>query len=144
MAAVMQDSNNQVQVIQGAASKAGWCDCGPGIQVKVLAIDPVNHSVEYLARTKPGHTTGLHRHHAEAYVYVLEGSFTNATTGCEFQAGDFCYQPIGDEHEEVTGPNGAMAHVSQRGNQDLMAEFLDEDGKVIDKYSLSDFAKILA
>lgn len=143
MAAVMHEAKHNVQVISGAASQAGWCDCGPGIQVKVLAIDPDNHSVEYLARTQPGHTTGVHRHYAEAYIYILAGSVTNATTGCEFVAGDFCYQPVGDAHEEVTGANGAMAYVSQRGDQDLMAEFLNEKGEVIDRYSLSDFAKII-
>jgi anti-sigma factor ChrR (cupin superfamily) len=135
--------SNKVQVLSGAASQAGWCDCGPGIQVKVLALDPDKHSVEYLARTTPGHTTGLHRHYAEAYIFVLEGSFTNVTTGVEFKVGDFCHQPVGDAHEELTGPNGAMAYVSQRGDQDMMAEFLDREGKVIDHYSLSDFAKIM-
>jgi anti-sigma factor ChrR (cupin superfamily) len=143
MAAVMQEKQNPVKVIAGAASQAGWCDCGPGIQVKVLAVDPANHSVEYLARTGPGHTTGLHRHHAEAYIFILEGSVTNVTTGIEFQPGDFCHQPVGDEHEEVTGPNGAMAYVSQRGTGDLMAEFLDANGAVVARFSLADFARLM-
>src|SRR5262245_27757865 len=139
MAAVKQKERSHVRVVSGAASKASWCDCGPGIQVKVLAIDPVKHSVEYLARTKPGHSTGLHRHFAEAYIFVVEGSVTNVTTGSAYRAGDLYYQPVGDAHEEVTGPDGAMAYVSQRGNQDLMAEFLNDKGDVIDRYSLSDF-----
>jgi hypothetical protein len=86
----------------------------------------------------------VHRHLAEAYIFIVEGSVTNVTTGCEFRAGDFYYQPVGDGHEEVTGPNGAVAYVSQRGNRDLMAEFLNDKGEVIDHYSLSDFAKIMA
>ncbi len=144
MSAVMKEvSQPNVRVIAGAASEAGWCDCGPGIQVKVLAIDPDNHSVEYLARTQAGHTTGLHRHYAEAYIFILQGSVTNATTGCEFKVGDFCYQPVGDVHEELTGPDGAMAYVSQRGSSDLMAEFMDEQGEVIARYTLSDFADIM-
>ena len=143
MAAILKTLHDAVQVVAAPASKAGWCDCGPGIQVKVLAIDHLNHSVEYLARTQAGHTTGLHRHHAEAYIFLLEGSVTNVTTGVEFLPGDFCHQPVGDEHEEVTGPNGAMAYVSQRGNTDLMAEFLDANGQVLDRYTLSDFARIL-
>jgi hypothetical protein len=36
-----------------------------------------------------------------------------------------------------------MAYVSQRGDRDLMAEFLNDKGEVIDHYSLSDFAKML-
>lgn len=144
MAAVMKEQQAQgVQVIQGAASRAGWCQCGPGIEVKVLAVDAANHSVEYLARTAPGHTTGMHRHHAEAYIYILEGSVTNVVTGVEFHKGDFCHQPVGDEHEEVTGPNGAMAYVSQRGPTDLMAEFLDRDGNVIHRYTLQEFTALM-
>ncbi|MGR8921261.1 MAG: cupin domain-containing protein [Gammaproteobacteria bacterium] len=143
MSAAADQAVTRVQVLAGAASQAPWCDCGPGIEVKVLAIDHDNHSVEYLARTQPGHTTGLHHHHAEAYIFILEGSVTNVTTGCEFRRGDFCYQPVGDRHEEVTGPDGAMAYVSQRGDSDLMADFLDESGAVIFQYTLSDFARIM-
>lgn len=144
MAAVPENlAAKKMDIIAGPASAAGWCDCGPGIEVKVLAIDHDNHSVEYLARTSAGHTTGMHFHHAEAYIFILEGSVTNVTTGCEFVKGDFCYQPVGDSHEEVTGPNGAMAYVSQRGSSDKMADFYDEDGNVIYEYTLSDFAKIM-
>jgi hypothetical protein len=86
MGALTQDEGTHVRVLS-EASKAGWHDCGPGIHVKVLAVDPVKHSVEYLARTPPGHSTGLHRHHAEAYIFVVEGSVKNVTTGCEYRAG---------------------------------------------------------
>ncbi|MGE0487463.1 MAG: hypothetical protein AB7Q81_25150 [Gammaproteobacteria bacterium] len=143
MTAVMHAQQNPVKVIAGAASQAGWRDCGPGIEVKVLAVDPLNHSVEYLARTGPGHATGLHRHHAEAYIFILAGSVTNVTTGVEFRPGDFCHQPVDDEHEEVTGPDGAMAYVSQRGAGDLMAEFFDAEGEVVARYSLADFAALM-
>ena len=143
MSAVTEATRTQLQIIRGAASRAQWCDCGPGIEVKVLAIDHARHSVEYLARTQAGHTTGLHYHHAEAYLYILDGSVTNATTGCEFVKGDFCYQPVGDQHEEVTGPNGAMAYVSQRGESDLMVDFFGDNGDVIFQYTLADFAKLM-
>jgi anti-sigma factor ChrR (cupin superfamily) len=141
MAAVMQESN--VKVIEGMASKVGWCDAGPGIQIKVLAIDADNHSVQYLARTGPGHNPGVHRHEADAYIYVIEGSVKNLTTGCEFGVGDFCFQPIGDVHEEEAGPEGVFTYVCQRGNSDLLIEFMDESGAVADKYCLSDFAKLM-
>lgn len=143
MSAVLQEPPTGIRLIDGPASSAGWCACGPGIEVKVLAIDPARHSVEYLARTAPGHTTGLHRHHAEAYLYILQGSVTNLASGVEFRQGDFCYQPCGDEHEEVTGPDGAMAYVSQRGVGDLMAEFLDRDGRVLHRYTLGEFAALM-
>lgn len=141
MAAVMQESN--VKVIDGMASQKAWCDAGPGIQIKVLAVDLDHHSVQYLARTGPGHNAGVHRHLADAYIYVMEGSVKNLTTGCEFGVGDFCFQPVGDVHEEEVGPDGVVTYVSQRGDSDLLIEFLDEGGEVCDKYTLSDFAKIM-
>jgi len=142
MAVVMKEAND-IKVLAGAASKAPWIDCGPGIQIKVLAVDLANHSVQYLARTGAGHNPGVHRHHADASIYVLEGSVKNLTTGCEFGPGDFCFQPSGDVHEELVGPDGIVTYISQRGDSDLLIEFLDEAGAVRDKYSISDFAKML-
>ncbi|MFT4563921.1 MAG: anti-sigma factor ChrR (cupin superfamily) [Gammaproteobacteria bacterium] len=141
MSAVVQESN--VKVIEGMASNVEWCDAGPGIQIKVLAIDADNHSVQYLARTGPGHNAGVHRHEADAYIYIIDGSVKNLTTGCEFGVGDFCFQPIGDVHEEEAGPEGVFTYVSQRGDSDLLIEFMDESGAVADKYCLSDFAKLM-
>ena len=145
MAAVMQDAQyeSQVKVIAGMASQREWANCGPGIEIKVLAVDEEHHSVQYLARTGPGHNPGVHRHNADAYIYILEGSVQNLTTGCEFKAGDFCFQPIGDVHEEVVGPAGVVSYVSQRGDSDLLIEFMDESGAVAEVYSIADFAKLL-
>jgi anti-sigma factor ChrR (cupin superfamily) len=142
MAAVMKQEE-MVKVLSGAASKAPWIDCGPGIQIKVLAVDLEHHSVQYLARTHAGHNPGLHRHNADASIFFLEGGVKNLTTGCEFGPGDFCFQPTGDVHEELVGPDGAVAYVSQRGDEDLLIEFIDENGAVYDKYTLSDFARML-
>jgi anti-sigma factor ChrR (cupin superfamily) len=142
MAAVLRPA--EVQTLSGAASEAPWVNCGPGIAVKVLAVDTERKSVEYLAHSDAGVNVGVHRHFAEGYIFIVEGSVLNKTTGCVFKAGDFCYQPTGDQHEEEAGPEGVTAYVSQRGTGDLLVEFLDRDGKVIDKYSISDFAKILA
>lgn len=142
MAAVMQEAN-KIKVLAGAASKTAWRDCGPGIQIKVLAVDLEHNSVQYLARTGPGHNPGIHRHNADASIYVIEGSVKNLTTGCEFGPGDFCFQPIGDVHEEVVGPEGVLTYVSQRGDSDLLIEFMDETGAVADKYKVSDFARML-
>ena len=141
MAAVMKEQG--VKIIAGAASKAAWQDCGPGIQIKVLAVDEKNHSVQYLARTPAGHNPGVHRHNADAYLYVLEGSVHNKTTGCDFGPGDFCFQPKGDVHEEVVGPDGVTAYVVQNGDSDLLIEFTDDSGAVAECYYVSDFAKML-
>lgn len=142
MAAVREPVTN-VRVLPGAASQAPWLDCGPGIQLKILAVDEENHAVQYLARTGPGHNPGVHRHNADASIYILEGSVKNLTTGCEFGPGDFCFQPVGDVHEEEVGPEGVVTYVSQRGDSDLLIEFMDESGAVSESYCVSDFAKML-
>lgn len=142
MSAVMKQED-MVKVLSGAASKSPWIDCGPGIQIKVLAVDPVHHSVQYLARAGAGHNPGVHRHNADASIFILEGSVRNLTTGCEFGPGDFCFQPTGDVHEEVAGPQGVVSYISQRGDEDLLIEFMDESGAVGDRYTLSDFARML-
>ncbi len=142
MAAVMKDEN-MIKVLSGAASTSPWIDCGPGIQIKVLAVDMKHHAVQYLARTGPGHNPGIHRHNADASIFILEGSVKNLTTGCEFGPGDFCFQPVGDVHEEVVGPQGVVSYVSQRGDEDLLIEFMDESGAVAEKYTVSDFARML-
>jgi anti-sigma factor ChrR (cupin superfamily) len=142
MAAVMKEAD-KIKVLGGAASQAPWINCGPGIQIKVLAVDLEHHAVQYLARTGPGHNPGVHRHNADASIFILEGSVKNLTTGCEFGPGDFCFQPTGDVHEEVVGPEGVVSYVSQRGDSDLLIEFFDETGAVGAKYSVSDFAKML-
>lgn len=143
MAAAIEQINPNIKVVAGAASTTPWTDCGPGIQIKVLAVDLEHHSVQYLARTGPGHNPGVHRHNADASIFILEGSVKNLTTGCEFGPGDFCFQPTGDVHEEVVGPEGVVSYVSQRGDSDVLIEFTDETGAVSDKYSVSDFAAML-
>ncbi len=142
MSAVMKEP--RVNVISQAASQADWCECGPGIQIKVLAVDSERHSVEYLARTGAGHNAGRHRHHSESYIYVIDGSVINHTTGCTFAAGDFCYQPDKDEHIEESGPDGVTVFASQRGDGDLLVEFFDDAGAVCSEFRVSDFARLLS
>lgn len=142
MAAVMKEEN-MIKVLSGAASKSPWINCGPGIQIKVLAVDLEHHSVQYLARSGAGHNPGVHRHNADASIFILEGSVKNLTTGCEFGPGDFCFQPVGDVHEEVVGPAGVVSYVSQRGDEDLLIEFTDATGAVAETYTVSDFARML-
>ena len=141
MAAALEES--KVKVIAGSASSTPWANCGPGIEIKVLAIDEKHHSVQYLARTSADHNVGVHRNAADTNIYVLEGSIKNLTTGCEFGIGDFCFQPAGDVHEELVGPEGVTTYVSQRGDSDVLVEFMDKSGAVCDNFSLSDFANLL-
>ena len=141
MGAELESSN--VRVTGCAASKQEWIG-PPGIGMKVLAVDEARNSVDYLLKIGPGSNSGKHRHLCETYGYILEGTVINYTTGCEFNEGDFCYQPFGDVHVEGGGPEGAIIHVSLRGKNDTLVEFYDDDDQVCSKYKIADFVQMLS
>jgi quercetin dioxygenase-like cupin family protein len=136
-AAALEDPN--VQVAAGRASETEWCDCAPGMQAKVLAVDEARNSVEYVIKMAPGCNPGKHRHLCETYAYVLEGKLINH----EFGPGDFCYQPHNDVHVEEVGEEGVTLYVSFRGVSETLVEFFGEDGEVCGKFAVSDFAQLL-
>ena len=123
-AAVLENLN--VMVAAGRASEQDWCDCAPGMQMKVLSVDEARNSVEVVIRMEPGCNSGKHRHTCETFAYVLEGKITNETTGCEFGPGDFCYQPYDDTHVEIAGEDGVTLYASYRGTSNKLVEFLGE------------------
>lgn len=142
MSAALENPN--VMVIGGRASKQNWCDCAPGMQMKVLSVDEARNSVDFLIRLDPGCNSGKHRHTCETFAYVVQGTITNETTGCEFGPGDFCYQPLNDTHVEVAGDEGVTLYASYRGTTNKLVEFFGEDGKVSAQFTVADFAKMLA
>ncbi len=133
----------KVLVTACEASKQEWADCAPGVQVKVLAVDEVRNSVEYLIKIDPGYHSGKHKHMCETYAYVLAGSLTNHTIECEFGPGDFCYQPFDDVHVEEAGSEGATLYVSLRGKTGTLIEFYDDEDQVCGKFAVNDFAQLL-
>lgn len=121
-----------------------WRVVGPGLDVKVLTVDVDTQAVEYLVCLPPGFRTGRYRHHAETFVYILEGQVGVAASATSFNAGDLCCQPRGVIHEAVAGPQGATVYVSQRAHDARLSEFLDADGAVRDTLHLAQLAAALA
>jgi len=127
----------------GESPVAAWREVGPGVDVKLLTVDPATQAVEYLVRLPPGFHTGRYRHYAETFVYILEGQVGVTGTPTSFSAGDICCQPRGVIHEEVAGPQGATVYVSQRAHDDRLIEFLDADGAVQDTLRLAQLCAAL-
>lgn len=123
MVTVMKEQQAQgVQALAGTASRAGSC-----FEVKVLAVDVDKRRVDCLAHAAPGHTASMPRLHTGASDYILKGMVTKAVRRDELRAGDLGHPPAGDEHQEATGPHGAMDYLWRRGPRDLMAASLDRD-----------------
>lgn len=120
---------------------APWRVVGPGLEVKLLTVEPASQAVEYLVRLPPGFHTGRYRHHAETFVYILDGHVCGAATSILFSAGDICCQPRGTIHEEVAGPQGATIYVSQRAGDGCLIEFLAADGTVHDTLRVAQLSR---
>ena len=139
-AAVMNEMGTQVPT--GMASQRDWVQCDDNFQMKVLSVDSARHSVEVLVKVAGGYKSEKHRHVCETHAYVLQGRIINHTIGCEFGVGDYCFQPLNDEHVEEF-PEETIAYVSYRGESDKLVEFYDEKGEVCGEFKVSDFAAML-
>ena len=115
-------------------------------EMKVLAVDKKNYSVEYLLNLPAGTTPATkHKHICETYSYCLEGSYKNLTTGVEYRRGDFMYQPYNDVHAEEVGPDGTLIYVSLRAiNRDgNVFEFYGENDEIVGSMTFDDFVRLL-
>ena len=135
-AAVMKEMGTKIP--EGMASQREWIQCDENFQMKVLSVDEQNNSVEVLVKIAAGYKSEKHRHTCETHAFVLQGSIVNHTTGCVFGVGDYCFQPMNDEHVEEF-PEETVAYVSYRGESDKLVEFFDNEGQVCGEFKVSDF-----
>ena len=131
-----------VRVATCRASEQEWHACSDHIAAKVLSVDESRYQVEVLVKVSAGYRSERHRHVCETYAYFLDGKVLNETTGVTFGPGDFCYQPLNDEHVEHFIEE-TIAYVSYRGHQDRLVEFYDEHGEVCGQLSIADFAAMM-
>jgi hypothetical protein len=90
MADARKEDGSHVRVLSGPASRAA------GVIADRESSESARHRLAQVPcriprRTKPGHSTALHRHFTGAYIFVVDGSVTNIATGCSYGAGDLCY-----------------------------------------------------
>ena len=132
--------NNEpaIKVAAGMSSQQEWCQLDENFSVKVLSVDEKQNSVEALFKIKGGYRSGEHKHTCETHVFVLEGKVTNHSIGCTFGAGDYCFQPLNDIHDEEFVED-TIAYVSYRGVDEKLVEFFDDAGNVCGNFKVDDF-----
>ena len=68
----------------------------------------------------------------------LKGKVKNHAIDCTFNAGDYCYQPMNDVHDEEFLED-TIVYASYRGESDTLVEFIDESGQVCGEFKMDDF-----
>ena len=98
----------------------------PGIEQKVLLVDPKTGLFTALMRMAPGAHLPDHEHVKIEQTYVLEGSLVCPEGECH--AGQFVWRPAGSRHEAWGGPQGGVfLAMFQTPNK-----FFQADGSITD------------
>jgi anti-sigma factor ChrR (cupin superfamily) len=78
----------------------------PGVQQKILLVDPDSGVVTALMKFAPGAKLPDHEHVLIEQTYVLEGSLVCGEGECK--AGEYVWRPAGSRHEAWAGPQGGL------------------------------------
>jgi len=98
----------------------------PGIEQKVLLVDPKTGLFTALMRMAPGAHLPDHEHVKIEQTYIVEGSLVCPEGECH--AGQFVWRPAGSRHEAWGGPKGGVfLAIFQQPNK-----FFQADGRVTD------------
>ena len=98
----------------------------PGIEQKVLLVDPKTGLFTALMRMAPGAHLPDHEHVKIEQTYIVEGSLVCPEGECH--AGQFVWRPAGSRHEAWGGPKGGVfLAIFQQPNK-----FFAADGRVTD------------
>ena len=102
----------------------------PGIEQKVLLVDPSTGLFTALMRMAPGAHLPDHEHVKIEQTYVLEGSLVDKegpARGIECKAGEFIWREQGNRHVAWCPQGGLMLAIFQVPNK-----FFEADGRVVD------------
>ena len=78
------------------------------LMTKDLADVPGKEALMLLVEYPPGSKDPVHRHNANAFVYILEGSFTDLTLGQTFTKGMYACRPPGMPHGPWRTDDGVL------------------------------------
>jgi anti-sigma factor ChrR (cupin superfamily) len=88
------------------AADMRWVTVGPGVEVKVLRMDPDRNDQTVLIRMQPGSVVVGHRHTQEEECLILEGDVYIGAH--RLGAGDMHVARPGAVHEPIRAPRGAL------------------------------------
>ena len=113
----------------------------PGNYIKVLALDPSRHRVDFLFKQDPHAEFAKHNHRCTAIAYTL-GGLWGYREGEELHfPGTYSYEPPGSIHTPYSTADGIFLFGSFQGTSDVMLDILDADDNVIDELKLDFFAQ---
>ena len=113
----------------------------PGNYIKVLALDPERHRVDFLFKQDPHASFARHNHVCTAVALTLEGIWGYREGEELMFPGTFSYEPSGSAHTPYATATGMVVYASFQGHNETMLEILDENDKVIGELKLDFFAQ---
>jgi putative transcriptional regulator len=98
-----------------------WVDLAPGVRVHVLFQDPVRGVRACLVWARPGARHGLHRHHGDENVLVLQGTFKDDRG--VYEPGEICRSRAGSTHtEQAVGDVDCICYVVYYGRLEMLED----------------------
>ncbi|MEW5757466.1 MAG: cupin domain-containing protein [Pseudomonadota bacterium] len=91
------------------AGDAGWKPIAPGLEYKLLLIDPHSRTKSFLLRAAPGTSLPPHGHSGFEECLVLEGEFSMGDL--TLRAGDFHCAAAHALHEEARTERGVLVYL---------------------------------
>ena len=87
-------------------SEGVWLDIAPGVQLKMLRVDPPTGERTALLRMEPGASCPEHDHSEVEECFVLEGEVT--IDGHDYRPGDYVVAQAGTRHDIIVSVPGAL------------------------------------
>ncbi len=87
-------------------SEGAWLDIAPGVQLKMLHVDPVTGERSGLMRMSPGSVVPEHDHPETEECFVLEGVIN--IDGEDYSPGDYTIAYAGTRHDAIRSAAGGL------------------------------------
>jgi anti-sigma factor ChrR (cupin superfamily) len=87
-------------------SEGVWLDIAPGVQLKMLRVDPPTGERTALLRMEPGASCPEHDHPEVEECFLLEGEVN--IDGHDYRPGDYVVAQAGTRHDTIVSVPGAL------------------------------------
>lgn len=118
------------------------------LQYHIFAVDEVNKIVDVMFKFAAKQKVVLHRHHADYVTLVVQGELRIYRANGELKevrpVGSYVATKVGGEpHTEGGGDEDAVVFFSNRGQDGVIYEILDEQMNTLATLGLQDFKGLL-